>query len=206
MKMFKKIAATVMAAAMSLALLTACGGGSGSGASTKLASIFGSGKLWMDVTDVETNENQVTATDGKKLYLAETDPKDPKGVFEIWVQNGTAYISYGGAALKTTKYDGSPVSELMEDYLKKMPSKETLAKVEIGKYTVNDVEYYAETIKDGDDTAIFCFNGNTPVYCVEKDKESETIFKVNKLTSSFDESKLNPPTNVEFIDADKLGK
>ena len=41
MKMFKKIAATVMAAAMSLAMLTACGGGGGGTATQyKLAKVF----------------------------------------------------------------------------------------------------------------------------------------------------------------------
>lgn len=55
MKMFKKIAATVMAAAMSLAMLTACGGGGG-GSTTqyKMAKVLAesqkTGKVYSDIT------------------------------------------------------------------------------------------------------------------------------------------------------------
>lgn len=54
MKMFKKIAATVMAAAMSLAMLTACGGGGGGTATQyKLAKVFANsaqtGKVYMEL-------------------------------------------------------------------------------------------------------------------------------------------------------------
>lgn len=192
MKMFKKFVAVMMAAVLSMAMLTACGGGSGSGPSSKLAGILGSGKIWMDVTDIETGENNVMATNGKKFYLE--FPHRGEQV-KAWIQDGMMYAIMGDLAMK-----GPFEDEDGEFEFDTVPTKEDLSKIQIGKYTVNGVEYYAERIQDGDRQSIYCFDGNKAVYYIEKDTEDERIYKINQLTGSFDEKKLDPPANVEFLD------
>ena len=77
MKMLKKIAATVMAAAMSLAMLTACGGGGGGSTATqyKLAKVFANsaqtGKVYMEL-HTEANKQGMTiveATSKNGAYI-----------------------------------------------------------------------------------------------------------------------------------------
>ena len=74
MKMFKKIAATVMAAAMSLAMLTACGGGGGSTATQyKLAKVFANsaqtGKVYMELNTQGMTIVEATSKNGAYMRV-----------------------------------------------------------------------------------------------------------------------------------------
>lgn len=190
MKMLKKAAAVLLAAAMSLTMLTACGGGSGS-TSTKLAGILGGGKV---LIDIENDEGRlVEATNSKKTYIKQTGKKTNK-TLQVWYHEDATYLLFSNGEAYKQKAQHDNVEFVM-------PSAEEIKQITTGTYKVNDVEYYAETFTEKNESLIVCFSGNKPVYLVIKDAEGEEVWKVNALTSSFNEvDYLDPPADVKFVD------
>ena len=149
MKMFKKIAATVMAAAMSLAMLTACGGGGGSTATQyKLAKVFANsaqtGKVYMELHTEVNNQGMtiVEATSKNGAYMSVS----PDGyTFKLeFALNKSGF--YGFEEDRTGKVVAVELDS-DDDYAQlniAMPTQDNLKGIKVApEYKVNGVSYYA---------------------------------------------------------------
>ena len=168
MKMFKKIAATVMAAAMSLAMLTACGGGGGgSSAATqyKLAKVFANsaqtGKVYMEL-HTEANKQGMTiveATSKNGAYMSVS----PDGyTFKMeFVLNKSGF--YGFEEDRTGKVVAVELDS-DDDYAQlniAMPTQDNLKGIKVApEYKVKGVSYYAEILEQGGVSYAYCFEGD----------------------------------------------
>lgn len=205
MKMFKKIAATVMAAAMSLAMLTACGGGGG-GSTTqyKMAKVLAesqkTGKVFMDV-NVEVNGNEIRGTSA-------VDSKSGKNAALFGSTSGNIY--YGGMTTKdgkayTLDYKGDQETQVMNpaDFFWKkvgsvgsemavasasVPSASDISKMQIKpEYEYNGEKYYAEVLSANGVEVAYCFDigGDTLKYVIVKVQGQEFVEKVNAISGQF---------------------
>lgn len=206
MKMFKKIAATVMAAAMSLAMLTACGGGGGGGSTTRykmakvLAEFQKTGKVFMDV-NVEVNGNEIRGTSA-------VDSKSGKSAALFGSTSGNIY--YGSMTTKDGKayvldYNGDEEAPVMDpagfSWRKvgsvgsemavasaSVPSASDISKMQIKpEYEHNGEKYYAEVLSANGVEVAYCFDigGDTLKYVIVKVQGQEFVEKVNAISGQF---------------------
>lgn len=164
MKMFKKIAATVMAAAMSLAMLTACGGGGGgSSAATqyKLAKVFANsaqtGKVYMELNTQGMTIVEATSKNGAYMSVS---PDNSKFKMEF-VLNKSGF--YGFEEDRTGKVVAVELDS-DDDYAQlniAMPTQDNLKGIKVApEYKVNGVSYYAEILEQGGVSYAYCFEGD----------------------------------------------
>lgn len=203
MKMFKKIAATVMAAAMSLAMLTACGGGGG-GSTTqyKMAKVLAesqkTGKVYSDITTTIDgglfNKNWVgksiqvnakTAADskaGKTCTLLEV--QGDKTMFMVTNDGFTYEISTDETNEPYWSKIGS--NAMLGAAASAVPSNSNISKLQIRPdYEYNGTSYYAEVITaDGTEIA-YCFDGDNLVYIVMNVSGVQIAEKVNEISGHF---------------------
>ncbi len=168
MKMFKKIAATVLAAAMSLAMLTACGGGGGgSSAATqyKLAKVFANsaqtGKVYMELHTEVNNQGMtiVEATSKNGAYMS-VSPDAYTFKMEFALNKSGFYVFEQD---RTGKVVAVPLDS-DDDYAQlniAMPTQENLKGIKVApEYKVNGVSYYAEILEQGGVSYAYCFEGD----------------------------------------------
>lgn len=203
MKMFKKIAATVMAAAMSLAMLTACGGGGG-GSTTqyKMAKVLAESqktcKVYSDITTTvdgglfnknwagkSIDVNAKTAVDskvGKTCTLLEV--KGDKTMFMVTNDGATYEISTDEADKPYWSKIGS--NAMLGAAASAVPSNSNISKLQIRPdYEYNGKSYYAEVITaDGTEIA-YCFDGDNLVYIVMNVSGVQIAEKVNEISGHF---------------------
>ena len=163
MKMFKKIAATVMAAAMSLAMLTACGGGGGgSSAATqyKLAKVFANsaqtGKVYMELNTQGMTIVEATSKNGAYMSVSPDNSKfkmefvlNKSGFYELGDQNGK---------LIAVALDSNDTYAQLNIA---MPTQDNLKGIKVApEYKVNGVSYYAEILEQGGVSYAYCFEGD----------------------------------------------
>lgn len=163
MKMFKKIAATVMAAAMSLAMLTACGGGGGgSSAATqyKLAKVFANsaqtGKVYMELNTQGMTIVEATRKNGAYMSVSPDNSKfkmefvlNKSGFYELGDQNGK---------LIAVALDSNDTYAQLNIA---MPTQDNLKGIKVApEYKVNGVSYYAEILEQGGVSYAYCFEGD----------------------------------------------
>ena len=162
MKMFKKIAATVMAAAMSLAMLTACGGGGGGTATQyKLAKVFANsaqtGKVYMELHTQGMTIVEATSKNGAYMSVS------PDGyTFKMeFALNKSGFYELGedqNGKLIAVALDSS------NDYAQlniAMPTQDNLKGIKVApEYKVNGVSYYAEILEQGGVSYAYCFEGD----------------------------------------------
>lgn len=166
MKMFKKIAATVMAAAMSLAMLTACGGGGGGSAATqyKLAKVFANsaqtGKVYMELHTEVNNQGMtfVEATSKNGAYMS-VSPDGYKFKMEFALNKSGFYaLGKDQNELVAVALDSS------DEYAQlniAMPTQENLKGIKVApEYKVNGVSYYAEILEQDGVSYAYCFEGD----------------------------------------------
>ena len=164
MKMFKKIAATVMAAAMSLAMLTACGGGGGgSSAATqyKLAKVFANsaqtGKVYMELHTQGMTIVEATSKNGAYMSVS-PDNSTFKMEFAL---NKSGF--YGFEEDLTGKVVAVELDS-DDDYAQlniAMPTQDNLKGIKVApEYKVNGVSYYAEILEQGGVSYAYCFEGD----------------------------------------------
>lgn len=164
MKMFKKIAATVMAAAMSLAMLTACGGGGGgSSAATqyKLAKVFANsaqtGKVYMELHTQGMTIVEATSKNGAYMSVS-PDNSTFKMEFAL---NKSGF--YGFEEDRTGKVVAVELDS-DDDYAQlniAMPTQDNLKGIKVApEYKVNGVSYYAEILEQGGVSYAYCFEGD----------------------------------------------
>lgn len=162
MKMFKKIAAAVMAAAMSLAMLTACGGGGGSTATQyKLAKVFANsaqtGKVYMELNTQGMTIVEATSKNGAYMSVS-PDNSTFKMEFAL---NKSGFYELGkdqNSKLIAVALDSS------NDYAQlniAMPTQDNLKGIKVApEYKVNGVSYYAEILEQGGVSYAYCFEGD----------------------------------------------
>lgn len=162
MKMLKKIAATVMAAAMSLAMLTACGGGGGSTATQyKLAKVFANsaqtGKVYMELNTQGMTIVEATSKNGAYMSVS-PDNSTFKMEFAL---NKSGFYELGkdqNSKLIAVALDSS------NDYAQlniAMPTQDNLKGIKVApEYKVNGVSYYAEILEQGGVSYAYCFEGD----------------------------------------------
>lgn len=164
MKMFKKIAATVMAAAMSLAMLTACGGGGGgSSAATqyKLAKVFANsaqtGKVYMELHTQGMTIVEATSKNGAYMSVS-PDNSTFKMEFAL---NKSGF--YGFEEDRTGKVVAVELDS-DDDYAQlniAMPTQDNLKGIKVApEYKVKGVSYYAEILEQGGVSYAYCFEGD----------------------------------------------
>ena len=164
MKMFKKIAATVMAAAMSLAMLTACGGGGGgSSAATqyKLAKVFANSaqtsKVYMELHTQGMTIVEATSKNGAYMSVS-PDNSTFKMEFAL---NKSGF--YGFEEDLTGKVVAVELDS-DDDYAQlniAMPTQDNLKGIKVApEYKVKGVSYYAEILEQGGVSYAYCFEGD----------------------------------------------
>lgn len=162
MKMFKKIAATVMAAAMSLAMLTACGGGGGSTATQyKLAKVFANsaqtGKVYMELHTQGMTIVEATSKNGAYMSVS-PDNSTFKMEFAL---NKSGF--YGFEEDRTGKVVAVELDS-DDDYAQlniAMPTQDNLKGIKVApEYKVKGVSYYAEILEQGGVSYAYCFEGD----------------------------------------------
>ena len=200
MKMLKKIAATVMAAAMSLAMLTACGGGGG-GSTTqyKMAKVLAesqkTGKVYSDITTTIDgglfNKNWV----GKSIQVnAKTaaDSKAGKTCTLLEVQGDKTMVMVTTYEIRTDEVTGKRYwskigsNAMLGTAASAVPSNSDISKLQIRPdYEYNGTSYYAEVITaDGTEIA-YCFDGDNLVYIVMNVSGVQIAEKVNEISGHF---------------------
>lgn len=163
MKMFKKIAATVMAAAMSLAMLTACGGGGGGSTATqyKLAKVFANsaqtGKVYMELHTQGMTIVEATSKNGAYMSVS-PDNSTFKMEFAL---NKSGF--YGFEEDLTGKVVAVELDS-DDDYAQlniAMPTQDNLKGIKVApEYKVKGVSYYAEILEQGGVSYAYCFEGD----------------------------------------------
>ena len=163
MKMLKKIAATVMAAAMSLAMLTACGGGGGGSTATqyKLAKVFANsaqtGKVYMELNTQGMTIVEATSKNGAYMSVS---PDNSTFKMEF-VLNKSGF--YGFEEDLTGKVVAVELDS-DDDYAQlniAMPTQDNLKGIKVApEYKVNGVSYYAEILEQGGVSYAYCFEGD----------------------------------------------
>ena len=220
MKMFKKIAATVMAAAMSLAMLTACGGGGG-GSTTqyKMAKVLAesqkTGKVYSDITTtidggmIASNmegrkitinvKSAVNATTGKscvgiddQIFFMTT--KDGS-MYEIWDDNDE-----GEEDINKLYWVKIGQNSALAVASSAIPSTSDLSKLQIRpNYKYGDEEYYAEVITSGSTEVAYCFSGDTLKYIIISANGQEIVETVNKISGNFP-AKIADDSSLSYDD------
>ena len=195
MKMLKKAAAVLLAAAMSLTMLTACGGGSGSTSQYKMARILAesekTGKLYIDATIDQLDIGAKVATDKKtgKTIVAVTQDGELADVY-MTTADGTQY------EINSESKDESDMSSL---YWKKtasnptfgaamssVPSSDKVSSMKIvPEYKYGEETYYAEVLTDGSTEVAYCFKNDALVYIVVKSGNLTIGEKVNAIQANF---------------------
>lgn len=172
MKMLKKVAAVLLAAAMSLVMLTACGGGSGSTTQYRLAKVFeGSektGKVYMEYGGKINGQDAiiVNATSKEGTYSKVVPAAYPDFSME-YVLNQSGFYEIGeteeGAKVAVRQPDDSTYSQLNIA----MPTQENLKGIKVApEYKLNGKTYYAEILESKGQSYTYCFEGDYLVYVV----------------------------------------
>lgn len=205
MKMFKKIAATVIAAAMSLAMLTACGGGGGGSSTTqyKMAKVLAesqkTGKVYSDITTTIDgglfNKNWV----GKSIQVNAKTAADSKAgktctLLEVQGDKTMVMVTNDGSTyeISTDKVTNEPYwskigsNAMLGAATSAVPSNSDISKLQIRPdYEYNGTSYYAEVITaDGTEIA-YCFDGDNLVYIVMNVSGVQIAEKVNEISGHF---------------------
>ena len=205
MKMFKKIAATVMAAARSLAMLTACGGGGGGSSTTqyKMAKVLAesqkTGKVYSDITTTIDgglfNKNWV----GKSIQVNAKTAADSKAgktctLLEVQGDKTMVMVTNDGSTyeISTDKVTNEPYwskigsNAMLGAATSAVPSNSDISKLQIRPdYEYNGTSYYAEVITaDGTEIA-YCFDGDNLVYIVMNVSGVQIAEKVNEISGHF---------------------
>ncbi len=201
MKMLKKAAAVLLAAAMSLTMLTACGGGSGSGAG---GGIPASGSYTMETTVVENTDGPVTqnnryyvTTNGTWYYS-----ENVTGTFtsaSLSKLDGEHYV-INPTNNKAWKAESSSAGG--EGDNEKVTATKTSGtwKYKEKTYTTQEVTYTAASFTQ---TVKYCYDGATLAY-IETTGKNEggryySLEKVTKYEKAANESKLNL-SNYTLVD------
>lgn len=189
MKLFKKVAATALAAVLALSMLTACSGGGGGAVSAGdlTAQNFGGSYTieFMDVDDIE-NRHYIT-TDGTSIYddwygdATLCIPTEPK----VYVVDFTAKEYH------ETTYGP-------EDYDPFLPRAATMRG---GTFRYDSKTYQTETIEKmyetGKLTFTYCYENGSPVYLIEDydatddERDYYTMYRVVMFSRTADMDKLN---------------
>lgn len=204
MKMLKKIAATVMAAAMSLAMLTACGGGGG-GSTTqyKMAKVLAesqkTGKVYSDITttiDGGLFNEQLTSQSIKVNAKTAADSKAGKTctLLDIQGKKMMVMVTNDGSTyeIRTDEVKGERYwskigsNAMLGTAASAVPSNSDISKLQIRPdYKYNGTSYYAEVINaDGTEIA-YCFDGDNLVYIVMNVSGVQIAEKVNEISGHF---------------------
>ena len=193
MKMLKKAAAVLLAAAMSLTMLTACGGGSGSGSGSSGAF---EGSYTIKTSVVERNGQPVTTessyqtTNGTWSYLEDTDESGTNatliGPDAVYYVNPTSKKAYKASDKETS---GS-TPDTGAGYT---------IKTENGTWEYNNKTYTTQSTiiesAEGKMITTCCFdNGKFAYIKSEETAKGSTyteIIRVNEYSKTADESKLD---------------
>ncbi len=195
MKMLKKAAAVLMAAAISLTLLTACGGGSGAGAAVtgnsytiKMSLVEENGR------PVTRTETQYITTNGEWLYWEGISGTDMSASLTN-TKSGEYYI----INLKNNKAYKGTKSEKTDTDVPIINDGSATATTKTGTWEYNKKTYATkEIIYVGDGykaTIAYCYDGATLVYIktetVYEDGTDTEIMRVNNYSTKADESKFD---------------
>lgn len=199
MKMLKKAAAVLLAAAMSLTMLTACGGGSGSGVG---GGIPESGSYTMETTMVENTDGPVTqnnrhyvTTNGTWYYSENVNGTHATASLSN-MNTGEHYV-INPTNNKAWKAESSSAGG--EDVNEEVGGKVTATKTS-GTWKYNEKTYttleVTYTAADFTQTVKYCYDGATLAYIEITGKDEGgryySLEKVTKYEKAANESKLNP--------------
>ena len=192
MKMLKKAAAVLLAAAMSLTMLTACGGGSGSGSS----GVF-EGTYTIKTSVVECNGKPVTTessyqtTNGTWTYQEDTD------------EDGTIGYLTGPDAVylvNPTKKTACKISDKGTSSSTPDTGAGYTIKTEYGTWEYNNKTYTTQSTiiesAEGKQITTCCFDENGKFAYIKNEESGNghtytEIIRVNEYSHTADESKLN---------------
>lgn len=203
--MLKKAATVLLAAAMSLTMLTACGGGSGSGVG---GGIPVSGSYTMETTKVENANGPVTqnnrhyvTTNGTWYYSEYVNGTSAsaslsKADGEHYVINPTNNKAWKAESSSAGGEDGN------EEVDEKVTATKTSGtwKYKEKTYTTQEVTYTAASFTQ---TVKYCYDGATLAYIETTGKDEGgryySLEKVTKYEKAANESKLNP-NNYKLVE------
>ena len=194
MKMLKKAAAVLLATAMSLTMLTACGGGSGSGSGS--SGVF-EGTYTIKTSVVECNGKPVTTessyqtTNGTWTYQEDTD------------EDGTIGYLTGPDAVylvNPTKKTACKISDKGTSSSTPDTGAGYTIKTEYGTWEYNNKTYTTQSTiiesAEGKQITTCCFDENGKFAYIKNEESGNghtytEIVRVNEYSHTADESKLN---------------
>ena len=189
MKMLKKAAVILLAATMSLTMLTACGGGSNVGSAANESNTMEKRLIEVDGVEPTCTETEYTTTNGTWAYI-ETNVDSHKSARLDNIKTGDSYKinpttmkAYKEAASSGETGDNANVTTTMgtwKDENGKVYITETITVAHSN--TVKDVEtWYC----DGDRPAFIKFE------YLGREKDHWELYKVTQYSRTANESKLN---------------
>lgn len=240
MKLIKKTVSAILACALSLTMLTACGGSGGGDTpvdvtleTSKIGSVFKANKYYLDCTESGSYSNYswsnrtIYARVGAKNYVEQDSKKgwgdaeyiytpatqyyygsehddimikDDQHLFYPEIQPFTIVVGYYSSGHEWTFCNILPTSY------------DSITSFRAATKTVKGSSYYGETIgfaetdSHGDERNVeltFCYTGDVCKYIVRSvstdNMKYETIYTVNKFTTSFDESIVEIPSQYTQI-------
>lgn len=202
MKMLKKAAAVLLAAAMSLTMLTACGGGSGSGSAAT------SGTYTMKTTVVERNGVAPTKT--------ETTYETTNGT---WLYYESTYGTEVHASLSSAKGEHYTINPTTKKAYKWSADETSEGEIEESNVTISTStgtwKYNDKTYTTEETTIVYpgangykeviarCYDGAQLAYIKSVTTSAEGTYteieRVLEYSKTADESKLNP-NNYELVE------
>lgn len=197
MKLFKRIAAAAMAAALSLTMLTACGGGASSTANSKLGksvqACARSGQTYMELECDGGDMGKMSykiAIDKEKMLTVATVQGITLNILE---KNSKYYVGMMGMWMEM---DASDVEHAQAPD-EVIPKEALLASLRVDpEYEVEGKKFYAEIISTNGEELAYCFDGDSLKYIVQKVGNNETVYSA-KLESKFPETIQNMLTSFD---------
>lgn len=176
MKLFKKIMAAALSAAMALAAFTGCSSGS-------KYTIEGTMTMSVNGEQVAVDTPVVMASDGSSSYARyEVDGVVIEGLTSGGYYYQRAYEA-GTEGAKWTK-EVSTVEAVSSD-----------AEVKYGTKVIDGKEYETQTT---DDINFYCMDGNELKYIYSNDGSEEFTIKITSISGTVDSSLLKAPADSEI--------
>lgn len=179
MKLFKKVMAAALSAAMALAVFTGCSAGS-------KYTIEGTMNMSVKGEQVAVDTPVVMASDGSSSYAK----------YEI---NGTTIegLTSGGYYYQRAYATGTSGAKWSKE-VSTIQAVSADAEVKNGTKVIDGKEYRTQTY---DDISYYCLDGNELKYIYFNDGNEEYTIKITSISSTVDSSLLKAPAEAEIESA-----
>ncbi|MEA4921904.1 MAG: hypothetical protein VB031_00905 [Eubacteriaceae bacterium] len=208
----KKIIMLVLAMTVALAM-TACGGGnSGGSSSEETAPQTKTAKVYDGITESTGIHMDVEMTVSKQTVKMDFQIKGDKLYADATVDDQHVIALDDGEDFYALMPDTKVGYKTDDDTLGLEDSMEEMAdisddinksKCTEGTKEIDGKTYDTEEFANEDDSAIFCYDGDTLCYIIAKNDSTETQMKVNAIDNKVDESLFKVPSGYSITDQTK---